>query len=696
MTTNRHLASCAVASTRRDFMKQGTLAAFSTFCLPFAALRSLEARAEEEGNDVVLRCCVMSDVHFNGSPDAPEVERLKRAINYMYEYSEKQKYQNFDALVVVGDMTNHGIDKELSLYKKTVDEAIRPGTFKMHCMGNHEHYGGSQAFWKETLGLEPNAHYVFNGYHFITIAPKTGENKDGDYMYAIDWLEEQIKNACEDANDKPVFVCQHHPVDPTVYGGRGYDNWGIKDLYELLQRYPRVVNFSGHTHCPINDPRCAWQGRFTAFGTGTLSYLCHGAEGGKYNTYPSDNHTCGQFYILEVRRDHSFILKLFDLVSMSFYDVVYYVAKAGDVDHYVYTDERYKTSAKPVWPENAKVEVDEIYEYGAFCEFQQAKCDRTAITPDGVPNAPVFPHSYAVRLERLEKENQWQEVPTQYFWAQYFNLPTPERLRVELTNLEPDAQYRAKVYATNHFLRDSDSALEFAFKTKSELDENVDRTAPRPSPDVLALAAVGGAFVNQPVNSFKRQRSVEPLGAPKIVQEPKLDGREVVQFNGKGDCYKIQCDARTYRKLRKPTIRAVFMADGARTEGSASVFGNTEARGLEITVDYEKRVVTLWAYVAGGYKTAEAPVEFDRYVDACGTYDGEVLVLYLDGKEVARTAVKGVVEHPNHELVQAFFVAADVSPTGRGTAFFTGRIACAQLYSWALKAEQVANLANEK
>ena len=697
MTNDRQFETTFDArQSRRNFMKKGTLAAFTTFCLPTAALKTLEARAEEEGNDVVLRCCVMSDIHFNGSPDAPEVERLKRAINYMYEYSAAQKYQKFNALVVVGDMTNHGTEKELSLYKKVVDEAVRPGTSKMHCMGNHEHYGGSQEFWYETLGVRPNGHYVFKGgYHFITTGPETGDNKNGDYLYSLKWLEKQIQVACDDDPDKPVFVCQHHPVDQTVYGGRGYDNWGIKDLYEMLQRYPRVVNFSGHTHCPINDPRCAWQGRFTAFGTGTLSYLCHGAEGGKYDTYPADNHDCGQFYILEIRRDNSFILKCFDLVSMSFYDVVYYVAKAGKIDDYVYTDERYKTSPRPVWPQDAKIKLLEVNEYGATCEFQQAKCDRANITPQGVPNAPVFPHSYAFKLERLEN-NEWREEPTQYFWAQYFNLPTPERLRVELTNLEPNSQYRAKVYATNHFLRDSEKALDLSFQTKPDLDETVDRNAALPSPNVLALAAVDGAFVNRPVNALAQQKTVQTFGAPKIVKEDELGGREVAQFNGRDDFYKIQCDAPTYRKLRRASIRSIFKADGARSEKSGAVFGNTELKGIEINVDYKKRVVTLWAYVNGGYKTAEAPLEFDRYVDACGVVDGENVILYLDGKEVARSAARGPLEHPTKELVQAFCCGADISAQGGGADLFTGRIALAQLFSWALTPEQIANLTKEQ
>ncbi len=98
----------------------------------------------------------------------------------------------------------------------------------------------------------------------------------------------------------------------------------------------------------------------------------------------------------------------------------------------------------------------------------------------------------------------------------------------------------------------------------------------------------------------------------------------------------------------------------------------------------------------GGYKTAEAPLEFDRYVDACGVVDGENVILYLDGKEVARSAARGPLEHPTKELVQAFCCGADISAQGGGADLFTGRIALAQLFSWPLTPEQIANLTKEQ
>ena len=47
----------------------------------------------------------------------------------------------------------------------------------------------------------------------------------------------------------------------------------MPEFAEILKNYPQVVDFSGHSHVPINDPRSIHQKHFTALGTGSLSYF---------------------------------------------------------------------------------------------------------------------------------------------------------------------------------------------------------------------------------------------------------------------------------------------------------------------------------------------------------------------------------------------------------------------------------------
>ena len=87
---------------------------------------------------------------------------------------------------------------------------------------------------------------------------------------ASDWAKEELKKAAEDDPTKPIFVQQHYHITNTVYGS---DLWGTDVFTSILNKYPQVIDFSGHSHYPINDPRSIWQGRFTALGCGTLAYF---------------------------------------------------------------------------------------------------------------------------------------------------------------------------------------------------------------------------------------------------------------------------------------------------------------------------------------------------------------------------------------------------------------------------------------
>ena len=411
-------------TSRRDFIKFGAAATASSLFVPRDLFAAYEKEAEAVGNDVVLRCCIMSDVHFDGNPKAKEVERFRRAIDFTYRYSADQPYKNFDALLVVGDMSNHGIESELTLFKKEMDAAIKPGTDTFLCMGNHEFYGGNQAYWQSVFGVEPNRRYERNGFRFIAISPEKGTMKDGDYLYMVDFLDRELADAYKADPEKPIFVFQHYPVSPTVYGGRGFDDWGAEDFFDTLQKYPTVVNFSGHTHYPINDPRCAWQGCFSAFGTGTLSYVCHGCEGpGRFQMYLPEDSRYAQFYIMEVRRDNSVTILPYDLVTNSFFDIVYRVAKPGAVDSYDYTDKRYFNSQKPTWREGTTVKASCVDAYAGTVEFRQATC------PDVVLG-------YRVDLREFdEKKNEWSEYGSRYFWSDYFLKDMPDVIKGTLLDL---------------------------------------------------------------------------------------------------------------------------------------------------------------------------------------------------------------------------------------------------------------------
>ncbi len=662
----------ASALSRRSFLGSALGATFSLTCLPKSVYAKLGADADASGNDVVLRFAAMSDVHFNGDPNSAETKRFARALEFMYEYSAKQKYDRFDALVVAGDISNHGVEKEIALFKKTMDAGIKGDTKTVICMGNHEFYGGNKPLWEKTFGVPGNRRYEVNGFQFIAISPEKGTCGNGDYNYALDWLEKELDAAEAADPKKPIFVLQHYHITPTVYGSRGDDNWGTSDLFEPLQKRPRVIDFSGHSHYPINDPRSAWQGRFSAFGTGTLSYFEMGGEGGKYDKFPAGYRDAAQMYIVEVRRDNSVALKPFDLITETFFDVVYLISEPGAVEKYRYTDKRYQTSEKPSWTDGAKAVLKETFPTAAIIEFPQAVCKDVV-------------HSYRAEIERRAPNGDWKPFATEYFWSEYYFKNAPKTMKIEL-ELEELSEYRAKIVALNPYFKESETALNVAFSTPRDESETVDKNAPSPDANVLDLTFASGAPVNAAKNALPKQKAVETLGAPKIKNG-------AAHFDGKDDCYKIQFSSADYRKLRRATIAAKFKIDEF-PNGASDVFANTEGVGLALEINGKAKTLELWASV-GGYQIISAPLETGKFVDAFGTFDGSAVVLYIDGKEVARKAVSGILSHPQSEPVQAFFVGADVAPGGVGSAFFKGAVERARLFNWALTAEQVANLSGK-
>ncbi len=660
--------------TRRSFLTR-TLGGASLLCVPSAIFAKYEEEADAASNEVVLRFSALSDVHFKKNRDCKEADRFRRSMKFMYDYSSQQPYKNFDAMLVAGDKSDHGWDEELLFFKEVMDEGIKKGTTTILCMGNHEFIAGNKKRWEEIFERPSNLVYDVKGFKFIALSPEKGSCRNGDYLYALEWLENEIKKACDDDPGKPVFTFQHYHVTPTVYGSRGEDNWGTVDLFETLQKYPRVINFSGHSHYPINDPRSAWQGRFSAFGTGTLSYFEMGGEGGRFNKFPPGYDKAAQLYVVEVRKDNTVVLKPYDLITNTFFDVVY-VVNTGNIGKYYYTDERYKTSAKPTWTEGAKATVAETESDFARLTFPQATC------PDVV-------HSYRVDLEK-ESEGKWEEYGSQYFWSEYYFKDCPKEMRVEV-NAKPESKFRAKIAALNPFFKESDETLNIEFITpKDELD-TADKNAAAPVANVLDVQFKDGKVVNAAVNGLKQQKEIQTFGSPKIAEVAAL-GAVAATFNGENQRFKAQFNSREYRKLAKATIAAKFIFDKFRDSENMVVFANTQMAGLSLELNSKTKSLEFWASVDGTYQIISAPVEPGKPIDAFGTFDGKAVVLYINGKEAARKEVTGRLTYPTDEKVQAFCVGSDISGGGEGSNFFEGSISRARLFSWGLTAEQVANL----
>lgn len=650
--------------TRREFLGSAAL----LFALPSNIFAADEDR-------IVLRFAAMSDVHYSGNKDAPEVERFRKSLDFMYKYSSDKKYPRFDALVVAGDMTNHGTIEQIGPFKADLDAGIKPGTKTILCMGNHEFNGGSKPLWEKTFDVPANTRTVVNGFHFLALSPEKGTCRNGDYAYALDWLVRELDAAVADDPKKPIFLAQHYHVDGTVYGSIDGERWGTDDLRKLLANYPTVVDFSGHSHFPINDPRSAWQREYTAFGTGTLSYF--EMEGGKYVKFPPGHRNAAQFYVVEVYDDNSVVVKPYDLISDSFYDIVYTIAEPGNLSKYLYTADRYDKAGKPSWAAGAELDIKDLEPLGAEFVFPQAKDEITV-------------HSYRLRFQKKQEE-RWTEDFEYYAWSNYFYKPMPEIMEIPLHLLDSETDYRLAVTARNCFGKESEKSLETTFSTPKNPDEPEDKDAAAPRPDVLDVRFTDDGAVNAPKNKASTQKPIITLGEPKIGKDEE-HGFLYAAFDGKSDAYKIKFTENDYSRLqRRITMAAKFKIDEFGGKNT-SVFANTEAGGYALEINHTKKTLEFWCRVNDRYVIVSHAISDQDYHTAFGVYDGRKVLLYLDGKPVAGASASGPIHYTTNEAARAFCVGADINHTGGASTNFQGRIVYAQVYSWALKPGQVANL----
>ncbi len=99
------------------------------------------AGEEQNTNDFVpvLRFVVASDTHLTTNSKDIEGQRLVKLFETAYAYSEAQTdYNELDAVLFVGDITNDGSKNSLNRFFKMVKENLKAKTISKSVMGNHE------------------------------------------------------------------------------------------------------------------------------------------------------------------------------------------------------------------------------------------------------------------------------------------------------------------------------------------------------------------------------------------------------------------------------------------------------------------------------------------------------------------------------------------------------------------------------
>ena len=225
-------------------------------------------------NDVALRFVVVSDAHMETADDA-RGKRIAQMFEQAYAYAKQDKtHPTLDAVVFNGDIVNHGTAAEYDAFKEVIDGAIHAGeTELLTTMGNHEYWdqnvngAGVDSAQLYKVGIsdiasvkqkELNWSTTINGYSFIGMSPQVGVGKWDTYgETTLDWMSSAVETAIATDSTKPVFTFQHFAIGDTVYGtkgGTGAPTGESDALNAVYDGHNQIINFSGHTHAPINEP----------------------------------------------------------------------------------------------------------------------------------------------------------------------------------------------------------------------------------------------------------------------------------------------------------------------------------------------------------------------------------------------------------------------------------------------------------
>ncbi|MBC8060074.1 MAG: metallophosphoesterase [Clostridiaceae bacterium] len=262
--------------------------------LNFICLPSLKVKTASVSTPKII-FSVISDIHIGGSGSELKYKETLRQC--------EELYSNYDAIALVGDITNQGKEKQYETCMEILKSEKSKNAEIIVSMGNHEYKGeestdkeSEDRFVKET-GM-PGVYYDkwVKGYHFIVLSPDNGTDSKC-YEGQLKWLNNKLKE--KEETNKPIFVFLHQPFPNTVYGSNTWGQVGrYKKVFSILKAHPQVVFFSGHSHYSLEHPKTMYKKGFSMFNTGAIYYIM--AEDDKHCNYQLNQGLFVEVYDKEV------------------------------------------------------------------------------------------------------------------------------------------------------------------------------------------------------------------------------------------------------------------------------------------------------------------------------------------------------------------------------------------------------------
>ena len=323
---------------------------FTLFCAVFCSAVFASAKP-------VMRVAFITDTHVKEKPESAVLVR---------EAYKLFRQHKVDIVVNCGDIADRFNEKSYKNYRDAVSAVygnekapVEFFAYANHDLGRDRKISQDQYFalLKKHLKIfhDPESISKINGYNFVTVRQSVSRQK----------FEELVSKAVKDTPDKPVFLIDHMPAGSTVWDS---DTWGVGWRRTILEKYPQVIQFSGHIHGTLANELNIWQGKFTAVNAGGLAYWHAVLLGNVVATRHSD-----MALIMEVYPE-KLVMRRFFCKSKREYqpDTPWVVSLPYSPETALYTEaKRTASSTAPEFAPGAKVSV-KVEHDGAVIEFPKA------------------------------------------------------------------------------------------------------------------------------------------------------------------------------------------------------------------------------------------------------------------------------------------------------------------------------------
>lgn len=235
----------------------------NAFTLPiFGHFAGAGSFGAEDPDTVKLNFAAISDIHMTD-------EYARRKVLECGLWDMENANEPLDALVLAGDLTDHGLEEEYENLKKAFS-GYTPAKEIIMAVGNHDtwtdddRYEPAKEYFvkysEEITGRQLEDCYFtteINGYTFIVMASEGTSTSAYISDTQLKWLRNEMDKASE--KGLPIFVISHWPIAEThglpetwgddepelLDGSFGNQNYEVE---AILKDYENVFMITGHIH----------------------------------------------------------------------------------------------------------------------------------------------------------------------------------------------------------------------------------------------------------------------------------------------------------------------------------------------------------------------------------------------------------------------------------------------------------------